>query len=66
MKPLHYERGVVKGVRSTLLKKLPPLAIQQAIVADIEQERALVESNRQLAQLMQAKIKAVVERVWAG
>ncbi|MBN8220363.1 MAG: restriction endonuclease subunit S [Spirochaetes bacterium] len=43
---------------------LPPREVQQAIVADIEQERALVESNRQLAQLMQAKIKAVIERVW--
>lgn len=38
------------------------LALQQTIVADIEQERALVESNRQFIALMQAKTKAVVER----
>ena len=43
---------------------LPPLDVQQAIVAEIEKERALVEANRQLAAAMEAKIKAVVERVW--
>ena len=64
--PVLFQSGVVKGVRSTPLKKYPPLAIQQAIVAAIEKERALVDANRELAAAMQAKIKAVVERVWAG
>jgi type I restriction enzyme S subunit len=43
---------------------LPPLEVQQAIVAEIEKERALVEASRQLAAAMQNKIKAVVEKVW--
>jgi type I restriction enzyme S subunit len=45
---------------------LPPLDVQQAIVAEIEKERSLVEASRQLAAAMEAKIKAVVARVWAG
>jgi len=48
------------------LIRLPPLDVKQAIVVEIEKERALVDANRQLAAAMQAKIKAVVERVWAG
>jgi len=45
---------------------LPPLDVQQAIVAEIEKERALVEASRQLAAAMQVKIKTVVERVWGA
>jgi restriction endonuclease S subunit len=67
MTPHSHASGVVKGVRSTPLNKkipLPPLEVQQAIVAEIEKERALVEASRQLAAAMQNKIKAVVEKVW--
>jgi type I restriction enzyme M protein len=43
---------------------LPPLATQQAIVAEIEAERALVAANRKLIERMEKKIKAVIARVW--
>ena len=44
---------------------LPPLATQQAIVAEIEAEQALVSANRELAQRMEARIAAAIGRVWA-
>jgi type I restriction enzyme M protein len=43
---------------------LPPLETQQAIVADIEAERALVAANRELIVRMEKKIQAVIARVW--
>lgn len=43
---------------------LPPLAIQQAIVAEIEAERALVNANRELIARFERKIQAVLARVW--
>ena len=44
---------------------LPPLAIQQAIVAEIEAERGLVDANRKLVERMERKIAAAIDRVWA-
>ena len=43
---------------------LPPLETQQAIVAEIEAEQALVESNRKLMNRFEEKIQAVIARVW--
>jgi len=43
---------------------LPDLATQRAIVAEIEAEQALVAANRELITRMQAKIRAVMDRVW--
>ena len=43
---------------------LPPLATQQAIVAQIETEQSLVESNRELVDRFQRKIRAAMSRVW--
>jgi type I restriction enzyme M protein len=43
---------------------LPDLPIQRAIVAEIEAEQALVNANRELIRRMEAKIKAVIDRVW--
>ena len=43
---------------------LPPLAEQQAIVAEIEAEQALVNANRDLIARMEKKIQAVLARVW--
>jgi type I restriction enzyme M protein len=45
---------------------LPPLEVQQAIVAEIEKERALVEGNKTLIALMQEKIRTVIESVWSA
>jgi len=43
---------------------LPRLATQQAIVAEIEAEQALVNANRELIARMEKKIQATLARVW--
>jgi type I restriction enzyme M protein len=43
---------------------LPPLATQQAIVAEINAEQALVAANRELITRFEAKIQAALARVW--
>ena len=43
---------------------LPPLETQQAIVAEIEAEQAMVESNRELIERFEKKIEVVIARVW--
>ncbi len=43
---------------------LPPLAIQGAIVADMEAEQALVSANRELIPRMEQKIQAALARIW--
>ena len=43
---------------------LPSLATQQAIVAEIEAEQALVDGNRELIERFEKKIRDAVGRVW--
>ena len=43
---------------------MPPTATQQAIVAGIEAEQALVASNRELITRFEQKIQATLARVW--
>jgi type I restriction enzyme M protein len=43
---------------------LPPLATQQAIVAEIEAEQVLVAANRELISRFEKKIQATLARVW--
>ncbi len=43
---------------------IPPLAKQQAIVAEIEAEQALVAANRELITRFEKKIQATLARVW--
>ena len=43
---------------------LPPLTTQQAIVAEIESEQALVNANRELIARFEKKIQGVIDRVW--
>ncbi len=43
---------------------LPPLSTQQAIVAEIEAEQALVNANRELIARFEKKIQATLARVW--
>ena len=45
---------------------LPPLEMQNAIVAEIEAEQALIDANKQLIERFEAKIKAVINRVWGS
>ena len=50
----------------TLKIPLPPLETQQAIVAEIEAEQALVSANRELEERMEGRIAAAVGRVWGN
>jgi type I restriction enzyme M protein len=43
---------------------LPPLTTQQAIVAEIEAEQALVAVNRELIARFERKIQATLARIW--
>jgi type I restriction enzyme M protein len=43
---------------------LPPLATQQAIVAEIEAEQALVAANRELIARFEKKVQATLARIW--
>ncbi len=46
--------------------QIPPLATQQAIVAEIEAEQALVAANRELITRFSAKIQATLARIWGA
>jgi type I restriction enzyme M protein len=52
------------GMLSEFQVPLPPLATQQAIVAEIEAEQALVAANRELITRFEKKIQATLARVW--
>ncbi|PUA17320.1 N-6 DNA methylase [Glaciimonas sp. PCH181] len=48
----------------TIKIPLPPLATQQAIVAEIEAEQALVAANRELMIRFEKKVQATIARAW--
>jgi type I restriction enzyme M protein len=56
--------NVSMGVLGGLTIPLPPLATQQAIVAEIEAEQALVAANRELITRFEQKIQATLARIW--
>ena len=64
----YYERASIPKINRAQLFAteipLPPLGIQQAIVTEIEAERALVAANRELIGRFEKKIRAAVVRVW--
>ena len=45
---------------------LPPLEIQQRIVAKIEAERKVIDGCRELIKTYEAKIKRVIDKAWEG
>ena len=45
---------------------LPPLATQQAIVAEIETEQEQVSANVKLISRFEGKVRAAIERVWGA
>jgi type I restriction enzyme S subunit len=53
-----------QGILSSVQIPLPPLATQQAIVAEIEAEQALVAANRELITRFEKKIQATLARIW--
>ncbi len=60
--------GGLQRVPSTYLHELsiplPPLEIQQEIVAIIEAERKVIEGCRELIKTYEEKIKRVIDKVW--
>ena len=66
----YYERASIPKInRSQLFETeipLPPLATQQAIVAEIEAEQALVAVNRELITRFEKKIQATLARIWGA
>jgi type I restriction enzyme M protein len=57
-------KNLNQGILSAIQIPLPPLAIQQAIIAEIEAEQALVHANRELITRFEQKIQATLARVW--
>ncbi|MBI4626505.1 MAG: restriction endonuclease subunit S [Verrucomicrobia bacterium] len=57
-------RNLSQGILNDLKVPLPPLATQQAIVAEIEAEQALVAANRELVARFEQKIQATLARIW--
>jgi type I restriction enzyme M protein len=53
-----------QGIVESIPIPLPPLDIQQAIVADIEAEQSLVNANRELITRFEKKIQTTFARVW--
>ena len=57
-------RNLSQGILNELKVPLPPLATQQAIVAEIEAEQTLIAANRELVARFEKKIQATLARVW--
>ena len=55
---------ITKGNLERIRIPLPPMASQEAIVAEIEAERAAVAANRELATKMEQRINGAIARVW--
>jgi type I restriction enzyme S subunit len=64
----HQSGTTVYGIKASVLKEItipvPPFETQQAIVAEIEAEQALVAANRELIDRFEKKIQATLARVW--
>ena len=61
--------AAIKNVASVKILKglklpLPPIATQQAIVAEIEAEQSLVAANRELINRFEKKIQTTLTRIW--
>jgi restriction endonuclease S subunit len=57
-------KNLNQRILSSIQIPLPPLATQQAIVAEIGAEQALVAANRELVARFEKKIQATLARVW--
>jgi len=60
--------GSMPKINQAIVEKipipLPPIATQQAIVAELEAEQSLVTANRELIERFEKKIQATLARVW--
>ena len=64
--PQAAQKNINIEILKTVEIPLPALATQQAIVAEIEAERALVSANRELVERMEQRIQDTIARVWEG
>jgi type I restriction enzyme M protein len=62
--PQAAQKNINIEILKTIEIPLPPLATQQAIVAEIEAEQALVAANRELIARFEQKIQATLARIW--
>ena len=58
------QKFIPLGFIRSLPIPIPPLATQQAIVAEIEAESALVAASRELIARFEKKIQATLARIW--
>ena len=59
-------KNLNQSILSSTKIPLPSLETQQAIVAEIEAEQALVSANRELVERMEQRIQGAIARVWEG
>ncbi|MFN3889602.1 MAG: N-6 DNA methylase [Beijerinckiaceae bacterium] len=59
-------KNISKPQLLSLTIPLPSLATQQAIVAELEAEQALVAANRELITRFERKIQATLARIWGA
>ncbi len=64
IKPGVTVQSFYSGFFRNYLIPVPSLATQQAIVAEIEAEQALVAANRELIARFEKKVQATLARVW--
>ena len=64
--PQAAQKNINIEILKTLEIPLPSMATQQAIVAEVEAERALVSANCELVERMKQRIQDVIARVWEG
>jgi type I restriction enzyme M protein len=57
-------RNLSQQILNRIRVPLPPLATQQAIVAEMEADQSLVAGNRELIRRFEKKIEATLARVW--
>ena len=62
--PQAAQKNINIEILKTVEIPIPPLATQQAIVAEIEAEQALVAGNRDLIARFEKKIQATLARIW--
>jgi hypothetical protein len=62
--------GTVHSLQNGFLRELqipvPPLAVQRALVAELESERLLVEANRELAARFEQKLQSKLSEIWGA
>ena len=62
--PQAAQKNINIEILKTVEIPLPPLATQQAIVDEIEAERALVSANHELIERVEQRVQATIARVW--